>query len=278
MGVLFFTKGRNQQIMTKENIKQIITFLRSAEYIYQETYYNDYSNNPRPTYNFLIMLEGEANLTQNGKPFHIRKGEVVWIPKRSLYSVEWKGSPVLFSVLHFDFASAFDPFLYKQTHIQHLPVADIQALHDDFQFLKANDLSQGDYMSLSVFYRIFSICYPMILQHDSLAEIHVIQPAIDYIEEHYREKLEIKALAELCFISPSRFHHIFKSLVGVSPIAYKNTILIRHVQQTLLSDKSISVQTLADMYGFESTVYFCRLYKSVTGVTPTQSKKMNTLI
>lgn len=263
--------------MTIENIKQIISFLRAAEYTYNHTYYNDYTHSPRPTYNFLIMKEGEANLVIDEQTFKIEKNNVVWIPKNSKYSVEWKGSPVLFSVLHFDFAASFDPFFYTKTTIQHLNYADIENLLRDFNYLKENGIET--YMSLSVFYRIFSLLYPLIgkseYEHE---EQQSIQPAIDYIESHYREKIQVQILSELCFISQSRFEHLFKKIMGVSPITYKNTILIQHVQRALISDKSTSIQSISDIYGFESTVYFCRLFKTITGVTPTQYRKMNALI
>ncbi len=263
--------------MTIENIKQIISFLRSAEYVYHKNYYNDYTNAPRPTYNFLIMREGGADLVIDGAKFEIKKNDVIWIPKNSKYSVEWKGSPVLFSVLHFDFSASFDPFFHQQTTIQHLVFSDIETLLKDFSYLKENSIE--NYTGVYVFYRIFSFLYPLIQKSEyEREEQQSIQPAIEYIETHYREKILIQTLSELCFISQSRFEHLFKKIMGVSPITYKNNILIQHIQQTLISDKSLSVQSIADLYGFDSTVYFCRLFKSLTGVTPTQYRKLNSLI
>lgn len=263
--------------MTNENIKQIITFMRSAEYVYQKTYYNDYTHAPRPTYNFLIMREGGADIVLNGSVFTIEKNDVVWIPKGANYSVEWKGSPVLFSVLHFDFSSSFDPFAQRQTTIQLLDFSDIDVLLRDFSYLKENGVD--DYMGLSVFYRILALLHPLIQANEYEREQQqAIQPALDHIEAHYRTKIQVKTLSELCFISQSRFEHLFKKVMGVSPITYKNNILIQHIQRALISDKSLSVQAIADLYGFESTVYFCRLFKSLTGLTPTQYRKNNSLV
>ena len=263
--------------MTTENIRQIITFLTAAEYVYKKTYYNDYTNAPRPTYNFLIMREGCANLVIDGEDFKIEKNDVVWIPKNSKYSVEWKGSPVLFSVLHFDFSASFDPFFYQKTNIQHLDFADTKSLLEDFSFLKDNGIET--YMSISVFYRIFAHLYPLLQKHDyERKQQQSIQPALEYIQAHYREKIQIQTLSELCYLSQSRFEHLFKKIMGVTPITYKNTILIQHIQQTLISDKALSVQAIADLYNFESTVYLCRLFKHLTGITPSQYRKLNAFI
>ena len=262
--------------MNIENIKQIISFFRSAEYAYSKTYYNDYSNSPRPTYNFLIMKEGEANIVINGESFEFGKNDVIWIPKNSKYSAEWRGSP-LFSVLHFDYSASFDPFFNIQSGIQRLDYHDIPSLLQDFNYLKEHGIET--YGSLSVFYRIFSLLYPLIHKSEyEHKQQQTIQPALDYLEIHYREKLTLKTLSELCFMSPSRFEHLFKEIMGVTPITYKNQVLIQHVQQALIINKSIPIQAIADAYGFESNVYFCRLFKYMTGVTPTQYRKMNVLI
>ena len=173
--------------------------------------------------------------------------------------------------------ASFDPFFYTKTSIQHLNYSDIKGLLQDFNYLKENGIE--NYMGISIFYRIFSLLYPLIGKSEYEREQQkIIQPAIDYIELHYREKIQIEILSKLCFISSSRFEHLFKEIIGVSPITYKNTILIQHIQRTLILDKNMSIQAISDMYGFESTVYFCRLFKTITGVTPTQYRKMNVLI
>lgn len=263
--------------MTKENIKQIIPFLRSAEYIYQKTFYNDYTQAPRPTYNFLIMKEGQANLIIDGKPFTVKKNDVLWIPKGAKYSVTWEGAPASFSVLHFNFSNSFDPFLEEKTAIQLLDFEDLQSLLEDFEYLKSYGLA--DYTSISVFYHVFSLLFPLIEKTKyEIEQQLVIQPAINYIKKHYREKIQVKTLSELCFISQSRFEHLFKKIMGISPITYKNNLLMQSIQRTLILDKTLSLQAIADLYGFESTAYFCRLFKKTTGLTPSQYKKMNALV
>ncbi len=263
--------------MTIENIKQIIPFIRLEKYTYNNNYHNDYTHAPRPTYNFLIMQEGMANVFLDDTVFKIEKNDVIWIPKNAKYSVEWIGEPVSFFVLHFSLSASFDPFLPFRTVIQKLAFNNIELLLQDFLSLK--EIGINNYSGLSIFYRIFSFLYPLIEKEKfTHAQQQVIQPALDYINAHYFEKIQVKLLAELCFISPSRFEHLFKNIMGVSPITYKNDVLIQHVQQKLISDKSIPIQAIADLYGFDSTVYFCRLFKQATGLTPSQYRKANILI
>ena len=100
----------------------------------------------------------------------------------------------------------------------------------------------------------------------------------EYLENNYDAHCTVEGLAGLCFLSPSRFFYHFKKETGLSPIAYKNQVCIRHATQTLLLEKHKSIEEVSEEYGFESAVYFRRLFKSVTGKTPTQYRNEETLL
>lgn len=266
--------------MQSQRIPHILPFLRAEECKYKETYRNNYLRLPRPTYNFLIMQEGEAHIkTDANQEIIAKKDDVLWIPKNSMYYVEWIGTPVVFSIVHFDFSTNYDPFLNKKSDIQHLPFENTQALLADFDYLMNKTFSSSNpYFILSVFYRIFGELYPLIQSQTTSKEFHVIQPAVHYIETHYTEQIPVNTLAELCALSTSRFQHLFKEIIGFSPITYKNIILTQHIQQALISNPNIAIEELSEKYGFSSTVYFCKLFKAITGTTPTQYRKNTSLV
>lgn len=261
--------------MQVENIKQIITYLRSTRYISQKTYSDDFSNVPRPFYNFLIMIEGEAHFYINDQKKIVAKGgDLIWLPKGSTFYVEWIGSPASWHVLHFDFSFLFNPFFNKLTQVQALNPPQVKELLADFDIL-SNE--KNPYLMVSVFYRIFAQLFPLIHIREVSENQYIIQPAFNYLEAHYKEKIYVKDLAAVCLLSPSRFQHLFKELTGMTPIAYKNQLLIQHVQQALLINVDKSLDEIANEYGFESTIYFCRLFKKNTGLTPTEYRQFDAL-
>ena len=85
-------------------------------------------------------------------------------------------------------------------------------------------------------------------------------------------------LAELCFLSPSRFYYLFQKQTGETPIGYKNRLTIGACMQKFVEDRNISVEEIALLYGFESTVYFRRLFKKLTGKTPTEYRNQEFLL
>ena len=48
--------------------------------------------------------------------------------------------------------------------------------------------------------------------------------------------------------------------------------------QKLIEDKNISVEEIASTHGFESAVYFRRLFKKFTGKTPTEYRRQEFIL
>lgn len=262
--------------MHVENVKQIIPYLRSTRYITQKNYSDNFNTVPRPFYNFFIMLEGEAHFYLSDKKVLIANaGDVIWIPKRSTFFVEWLGEPASWHVLHFDFSFSFNPFFNHLSQVQKLDFDDANALLPDFEAL-VNE--KNPHLILSIFYKIFAQLSPLISLKEVSEQQYAIQPAINYLEVHYKEKIRVEKLASLCLLSVSRFQGLFKEIMGVSPIVYKNQILIQHVQQALLINKKQTLECIATEFGFESSIYMCRLYKQITGMTPSESRNADTFI
>lgn len=261
--------------MKPENVKQIITSLRSTLYISNKTYSDNYSNTPRPFYNFLIMLEGSAYFQISPEKSILAKaGEVIWLPKGSTFHVEWRGANASWHVVHFDLSSSFNPFLNRNTYPQKLDHPNTSILLKDFQDLS---IETNPYLILSTFYRIFAHLFPLI-ERNKNPQQKIIQPALTHLETHYKEKIYLNDLASMCLLSRSKFQLLFKQITNMTPIAYKNLLLIQALQQTLVLEPNKSLETLAFEYGFESTVYMCRLFKKLVGKTPTEYRLKQSLL
>lgn len=261
--------------MKTENVKQIITSLRSTLYVSQKTYSNNFTNSPRPFYNFLLMLEGEAHfLIAHDKSILVKAGDLIWLPKGSTFHVEWRGTPASWHVIHFDFSASFNPFLNRITDPQILKHPHPFKLLKYFQILS---YEKNPYLILSTFYQVFAELFPLITTRRNLRQ-KIILPALDYLELHYKEKIYTKKLASLCLLSRTKFQSIFKEITNMTPIAYKNLLLIQALQQALLLERDKSLEELAAEYCFNSMVYMCRLFKKTTGKTPTEYRNGNSFL
>ena len=94
---------------------------------------------------------------------------------------------------------------------------------------------------------------------------------VEYIDKHYGEDMSVSSLANLFFISPSYFAHMFKKKSGKSVIEYINEVRIGHAK-SFLEKEDTSIGDIALKVGFGDINYFSRKFKSITGMTPTEYK------
>ena len=77
----------------------------------------------------------------------------------------------------------------------------------------------------------------------------------------------VSRMAALTYLSPSRFHALYRAAFGISPM--DDLIHARiDTAKNRLADTDISVQTLAGELGYRNVTHFCRQFKSLTGKTP----------
>ena len=92
---------------------------------------------------------------------------------------------------------------------------------------------------MAALYAILATLYPKMKKEQALIN-SAITPAIDYIENHFKESISIKALTDLCNLSESHFFALFKKQTGLSPTHYKHNLLVQNaIDMLTTSDKTI---------------------------------------
>ncbi|HHT64854.1 MAG: helix-turn-helix domain-containing protein [Caldicoprobacterales bacterium] len=109
----------------------------------------------------------------------------------------------------------------------------------------------------------------LILRNNSEGRDHKeeLANALQYIHTHFTQKITLEQLADLEHISKSYLSRRFKKLTGMTVITYINHLRIQTAKR-LLINSSQSVKEIAYQVGFESTKYFFRTFKSLTGESP----------
>ena len=109
------------------------------------------------------------------------------------------------------------------------------------------------------------------LSTDEQKKLRAIRQQIHDRPEH---RWMVAELAEMAHLSPSRFHAVYKSMFGVSPMADVIEAKIDRAKAVLILNSETSVQTFAEQLGYSNTYHFIRQFKSVTGVTPGAFRKI----
>ena len=104
----------------------------------------------------------------------------------------------------------------------------------------------------------------------------VISKAIKYINDHYAEELCLETVALAVGLSPTYLSASFKQNIGKNFIDYVHHIRISKAEQ-LLAESDFNIATIAEKVGYQNPKYFLQVFKKITGITPGQYKKQQSI-
>lgn len=93
-----------------------------------------------------------------------------------------------------------------------------------------------------------------------------------YINQHYKEDMDVDLLAEMCGLTKNYFISAFRKAMGETPYSYLCKLRISKAK-VLLETTEDSIQSVAVRCGFKKSNTFTTLFKSVTGQTPSEFRK-----
>ncbi len=95
------------------------------------------------------------------------------------------------------------------------------------------------------------------------------QEVLDYIDTHYAEDLTLEGTAHRMHFSPSHFSKTFKKMMGMNYVTYVNMVRIEQAIQ-MLETHQYRMIDIALECGFSNIRSFNRVFKEITGYTPTE--------
>jgi AraC-like DNA-binding protein len=107
-----------------------------------------------------------------------------------------------------------------------------------------------------------------------LEQMERLDKVLKYIENDYGSEISLQSAAEVSGFSVTYFSRFFKEATGTNFVDYVHTFRA-NVAMSMLSNNDESVTEIAFRSGFNSIETFNRVFKKVTGSTPSvfRSKK-----
>ena len=227
--------------------------------------------------NIGFLKRGECTFSSSFATVECKEGDLIYIPEGTRYISQSHGTP---DVEYYCFHLTFRTDKNGKRFDQNFGMQKIENLADKSignEFLEAYSLLEyGDDLSrviaLEKFYRLFASILPNLKEAKAPDCSPCILKAIDYIEKHFKEEYSTAALAKECFVSESRLYHLFKEEMHTTPVSYKNELRILRSIEYIKSGYQ-TVEEISEELGFRSAAYFRRVFKDITGMTPTEYRK-----
>lgn len=92
-----------------------------------------------------------------------------------------------------------------------------------------------------------------------------VKSAIEYLETNFERVISLQEIAEKCFLSPSRFLHLFKEKTGVT---YRKAQQWNKVSQSFSMLNKQSLTETAYQFGFADSAHYSKVFKETFGFSP----------
>ncbi|RKM60604.1 response regulator [Butyrivibrio sp. CB08] len=103
------------------------------------------------------------------------------------------------------------------------------------------------------------------LPDNESANNFVVKQAISYIEQHYKEKLQLTDVAEKVYVSHWHLSKLLNS-TGKSFSDVLNEVRIENAKK-LMEDSSLHIADISERVGFADTAHFSRVFKKYAGMS-----------
>ncbi len=104
------------------------------------------------------------------------------------------------------------------------------------------------------------------------AEPVFISRARKYIEENITEELPLSRVAKAVHTSSFYFCKMFKKVTGLNFTHYVSRVRVEKAK-TLLQNPNLRISEIAFDVGFQSLTHFNRVFRNITGVSPTEYRR-----
>lgn len=102
----------------------------------------------------------------------------------------------------------------------------------------------------------------------------LILPSLEYMENHYNEKITVERLADICHLSKSYYMWCFNKATGLGAVEHLSQLRMKRVCEMLKSTDEY-IADIAYNCGYDNLSNFNRQFKKMIGCTPGQYRNRN---
>jgi len=238
-------------------------------------------------FEFNYCIKGEFDIIIDKKNYHVSEGCTTFIPPMCSHAIpaqEGERSVLTLIVGMSLLKKHFGDFsrIASNPSICDLNAPEREKIKELFCECAESRLSSApadELLTIGNIYKILAFLFGILAdshrdteRESDYRRVENVERAIELIHYKYKEPLTVEYVSRLTGYSKSNFCKIFKKVVGES---FHQALNRRRVECAagLLSVSNMSVADISAEVGFSETKAFCRVFKSVYGMTPGQYRK-----
>lgn len=255
-------------IIPFDELKEHDFSLSKINIILQKPKYRELHARGRTCNGFIYVVSGSCRYSFDSGEFSLSDGGVAYLPFGSHHTLTITSESIIFYRIDFTLRiggelAYFSDHPIKLTDEAPPECAEAMASLDGDYGIGENTVIKTEKMC--------TILASLQKSTESTARKRLL-PAVRHLQEFATDNIDSGTLAELCFLSTSRFYELFRTEFGLTPLEYRNKLLIRRAK-ALLAAADISVGEVAFATGFENAAYFSRFFKKQVGMSPSEYAK-----
>jgi YesN/AraC family two-component response regulator len=102
----------------------------------------------------------------------------------------------------------------------------------------------------------------------------LVKRAIAYLHQNYTRPLKLREIAEAIAVSENHLSRVFNQELGLSPWDYLTRFRVNRAKELFHRTRG-SVKDIADQVGFKDPKYFCRVFRKLTGFSPSEFREQS---
>ncbi len=227
-----------------------------------------------------LIQAGELEYIIGGKLYRARSRQIAFCPP----GIEWNVKRVSreyvqLTVIHFQarFPGGrryLDAFGFQPILIPRAPVwSKLARIGRELCALYKPKPSGHALKELALLHEFFHAFFPMRGQTAAVdRDGERVFKLIAFMRQHYRERITLKVLSQLVFLSPNHLATVFRDYTGRSPIDYLIQLRLEEARQLLqLPERTIA--EITEHVGYDDPAYFSRLFRTHIGMSPAEFRR-----
>jgi AraC-like DNA-binding protein len=225
-----------------------------------------YTSTPRPNHAIMLLLKGRIDFVTDAVTLSAKSGDLVFLPKGSHYDAVFHGTtePIIDYLVNFDTPSEFlsiqkPTLLFEDASTQCAEYCE-QLLQEELTDCHSPFHRKG------LFFLFLDAVISMQKTENTSLQI-TLAKAQNLLNSN--DDISIPEIARACCISESSLRRLFLEHLGISPVQYRLQSKLNRAMH-LLHSTDMPIKEIAASLHFYDTAYFCKVFRSHVGMTPTQ--------